>query len=66
MRKPAYINAELIYIDKKSGETLATMEITKVPGRDAMGYDFDTGYRLQEAYAKLGKETGKYIIKKAL
>lgn len=66
MRKPAFINVEILYINKESGETLATITLKKVPGRDAMGYDFDTGYRLQEAYAKLGKEMGKYIVKKVL
>lgn len=65
MRRPAMINADIYLVetgnmDKKLG--LATIE--KVPGRDAMGYDFDTGYRLQEAYAKLGKTFAKYLVKK--
>ena len=29
--------------------------------RDAVGYDFETGARLQEAYAKAGKELGAFI-----
>ena len=66
VRKSAHINVEVMFINKESGETVATMDFKKVPGRDAMGYDFDTGYRLQEAYAKLGKEIGKYIVKKVL
>jgi hypothetical protein len=28
-----------------------------------MGYDYETGARLQEAYAKAGKELGAYIRK---
>ncbi|MEP2772124.1 MAG: hypothetical protein ABJH05_08240 [Fulvivirga sp.] len=66
VRRPAHINVEVMFINKASGETMATMTVDKVPGRDAMGYDFDTGYRIQEAYAKLGKEIGKYIVKKVL
>jgi len=44
--------------------TLIGME--KVPGRGAMGGDFDTEYRIGEAYAKTGKELSTYIWKKAL
>lgn len=66
MRRPAHINAEVMFINKETGETVATMNLDKVPGQDAMGYDFDTGFRLQESYAKLGKAIGKYIVKKVL
>ncbi|MGJ7031130.1 hypothetical protein GGU45_001623 [Niabella hirudinis] len=31
------------------------------PGRDAMGVDFDTSWRISEAYAKAGKSLSKYI-----
>jgi len=30
---------------------------------DAMGYDFDTGVRIEESYAKLGKALGAFIAK---
>lgn len=30
-----------------------------------MGYDFDSGYRISEAYAKLAKEVAYNIKKKA-
>ena len=30
-----------------------------------MGYDFDQGYRISEAYAKLAKTFAKTILKKA-
>ena len=66
VRKSAHINVEILYIDNETNKTLASMDINKVPGRGAMGYDFDTGYRLEEAYAKLGKEVAKYISKKVL
>ena len=36
----------------------------KVPGRDVWGFDFDTGKRLEEAYAMTGKIFGKYLNKK--
>lgn len=37
----------------------------KVEGSGAMGYDFDSGYRISEAYAKLAKTIAKNIKKKA-
>ena len=43
--------------------SLAVMKINKVPGRDAMGFDYDTGVRIEEAYAKAGKSIGKFIDK---
>jgi hypothetical protein len=41
------------------------LTIVNAPGQDAMGFDYDTGLRLQEAYAKSGKEIGKLIVKEA-
>lgn len=61
-RAPAYIDAEVWIVDTKDKNKIhAKITITKAPGRDAMGYDFETGARLQEAYAKSGKELGKFI-----
>jgi hypothetical protein len=61
-RAPAYIDAEVWIVDTKDpAKVYAKISITKAPGRDAMGYDFETGARLQEAYAKSGKELGKFI-----
>jgi hypothetical protein len=37
-----------------------------VPGRGAFGGDFDTEYRIGEAYAKCGKELAEIIYKKGL
>lgn len=66
MRKSAHINADVWLVETGSDEAEAKMELKKVPGRDAWGLDFDTGYRLQEAYAKCGKSVAKYLDKKAL
>lgn len=61
-RKPAMINLELIF--SKGEEQVLVMTLTKSPGSGAMGYDFDTGYRISEAYAKAGKSLGKYLMGK--
>lgn len=62
-RKNASINCEAVFVSTDSGEELATVTITNSPGRGGMGYDFDTGFRIQEAYAKAGKELGRFISK---
>ncbi len=62
-RKPAYIDLVITFRNIASGEELAVMEVDNCPGRDAFGYDFDTGYRIEEAYAKLGKSLAGYIAK---
>jgi hypothetical protein len=66
-RKNASINAEAIFVESANPENvLAKVSIENSPGRDAMGYDFDTGYRIQEAYAKAGKELVYFIWKNYL
>ena len=64
VRVPARINAEafIVEIDNPSN-VIARFTIMNAPGRDAAGFDYDTGYRLQEAYAKSGKEIGQLIAK---
>jgi hypothetical protein len=45
---------------------LAKVSIENSPGREAFGNDFDTGLRIQEAYAKAGKELVYFIWKNYL
>jgi hypothetical protein len=67
MRQPAQVSTEAsFYQGKDRTKPLAVVTILKAPGRDAMGYDFDVGVRLQEGYAKTGKELGAFLYKKAL
>ena len=61
-RKPALINLELIFL--KGDEELLVMTMMKSPGNAPMGHDYDTGYRISEAYAKAGKSLGKYLSSK--
>lgn len=64
-RSPAFIDAEAWIVDSKdNSKVIAKIMITKAPGRDAMGFDYETGARLQEAYAKSGKELGAFIKSK--
>jgi hypothetical protein len=63
-RKPANINATITFREKSSGKEMAVVTVQNCPGRDAMGFDYDTGYRIEEAYAKLGKSLAGFIGKK--
>lgn len=66
-RKDASINVEIMLVKtEEPGNIITQVNMDKVPGRGAMGGDFDTEYRIGEAYAKCGKELAQYIYKKAL
>ena len=62
-KMPASINATIKLVEKAGGNELGAMQVVGVPGSQFGGYDFDTGSRLAESYAKLGKELRKYIDK---
>ncbi len=66
-RKDASINVIAEFVTSDDPENiLAVITMDKVPGRGAMGGDFDTEYRIGEAYAKCGKELAEYLWKKVL
>ncbi|MGD2034162.1 MAG: hypothetical protein PVF73_03840, partial [Bacteroidales bacterium] len=58
-RRPAMINMKVTF--SKGDEELVVIAIDKCPGGDAMGFDYDTGGRIAEAYAKAGKSLAKYM-----
>lgn len=62
-RAPAMINMEITF--KKDGADVAKITLTGSPGNTFGGYDFDTGVRISESYAKAGKELGKFLVKAA-
>lgn len=64
VRKSAFTNLEAVFVKSGSEEPVMVITLEKSPGRDAMGFDYDTGYRIQESYAKAGKELGQYLAKK--
>ncbi|MCB0456252.1 MAG: hypothetical protein R2776_01125 [Flavobacteriaceae bacterium] len=54
-----------VYKTEDPSQVLWVANYTKIEGMGAMGYDFDSGYRISEAYAKLAKEVAANIKKKA-
>ena len=64
MRKDAYTNFDAIFVKSNATDKIAVVNILNSPGRGGMGYDFDAGFRIQEAYAKGGKELAQFLSKK--
>jgi len=60
-RKPAYIDLTVSFT--RNGQLVAELDLIKSPGTGGAGFDFDTGWRIAEAYAKAGKSLGKYLDK---
>ena len=67
VRKNAEIDAEItIYETSNAENILFAGKYRDVQGNGAMGYDFNSGYRISECYAKLAKSFAILIKKKAL
>ncbi len=65
-RKNAYIDGEVWIIETNNpGKIIAKLEINDCPGRTFMGNDYDTGERIQEAYAMAGKGLARFFSKYA-
>ncbi|MCD8072059.1 MAG: hypothetical protein LUE10_02585 [Alistipes sp.] len=65
-RKSASINMTGQVFETGSEVPVATFTITKCSAKNLWGTDFDTGYRIQECYAKAGREFAKFLIKKKI
>lgn len=66
VRKNSKIEATVsVFKTSDPSKVIWSADYTKVEGGGAMGYDFDSGYRISEAYAKLAKEVAANIKKKA-
>lgn len=62
-RKSARIDAKVQIVETANrSNIIAHLIVDNAPGRGAGGYDFDSGFRIEEAYAKSGKEIGKLIV----
>jgi hypothetical protein len=61
----AKIDAEVLVVETVNRENvLARIVLQDIPGQHRIGADFATGLRLQEAYAKAGKDLGKVFNSK--
>ncbi len=65
-RKNAVINGEVWIVETTNPDkAVAKITVMKSPGRTFGGNDYDTGERIQEAYAAAGKALGKFLAKEA-
>ena len=62
--KNASINAEVTFYDASNAE-IAKVIITNSPGSGIFELDYDTGIRIQEAYANAGRSLAALVIEKA-
>lgn len=60
-RKNAEIDLEVTIVETESGKTIAQYTIKNAPGRTFGGNDYDSGERIEEAYATAGKHFGKTL-----
>ena len=65
-KRPAYIDGEAWLVETADkSKIVAKITVDNVPGSQFTGYDYDTGTRLAECYAKAGKDLGKMVGKAA-
>jgi len=63
-RGNAYIDGEVWIVETANhNNIIAKLTCEDCPGRTFGGYDFDSGERIQEAYAMAGKGLAKYFVK---
>lgn len=63
MRKPAMIHIMYTVVKTGTDEVVVKYNQEGIPGSSAMGFDYDTGARIAEAYAKAGKSLAKFLTK---
>ena len=65
MRKNATVDFEIDLVESANkSKKIAEISMVKVPGGQFGGYDFDTGVRIAESYAKGGKSLAAFLEKK--
>lgn len=66
VRQASKINATItVFENSNPDNVLLSIIYFKVLGNGAMGFDYNSGYRISEAYAKLAKEFASNVKKKA-
>lgn len=65
MRQNASVDLSCKVKNSSTGEQVASIKIRNASANNFWGADFTSGYRVQETYAKAGRELAKFFIKKA-
>jgi Skp family chaperone for outer membrane proteins len=65
-KMPSFVDFHFMFVETANpSKVLSKIELLNVQGAQAMGFDFDSGTRIAESYAKGGKMLGKYLEEKA-
>lgn len=65
-KMPSFVDFNFLIVETANpAKVLSKIELLKVPGSQAMGFDFDAGSRIAESYAKGGKMLAKFLADKA-
>jgi len=62
-RRNAAVGVRATFTDNTGG-VVAVISVDNSSANSFMGTDFDVAYRIQESYAKAGRELAKFLIKK--
>ena len=62
-RKNSAVSLRATFTDG-AGNVMAVVTVDNASANDFWGTDFDVAYRVQESYAKAGRELAKFLIKK--
>ncbi|NVO03465.1 MAG: hypothetical protein HXX09_12265 [Bacteroidetes bacterium] len=66
MKQDAFITCEVSIVETENpSNVIGTKTFKKMPGRTFSGDDYDVAVRINESYAKTGKEVGNWLIKTA-
>ena len=65
MRQNASVDLSCKVKNIETAEQVASIKVRNASANNFWGTDFDSGFRIQETYAKAGRELAKYFIKKA-
>ncbi len=63
MRQNASVTLEINVMDREANEAVVRILIENASANSFVGLDFETGFRIQECYAKAGREYAKFLIK---
>ncbi|MDU1891413.1 MAG: hypothetical protein E6767_12060 [Dysgonomonas sp.] len=62
-RKNAEVSLTCTFTHIPTGEEVAVVSVKKASANNFWGDDFDVAYRIQESYAKAGRELAKHFVK---
>jgi hypothetical protein len=63
MRRNAAVTLDVDVVERATGESVARVLVENASANSFSGLDFDTGFRIQECYAKAGREYAKFLVR---